>query len=281
MTSLLRDGYLLIPQLIDIENLELLTLGATEVLECLKQSDRQSVISLGSIGKVETNHRLLEFALSSNFIQRLSSYIQSTLLFHVGVVFSKPPSSPPTFWHQDFIGWSEPVAYVQEHSHLQILVYLTDTNITNGALRLIPGSHVNRHLLHDRWLSLLRDFGADARAATSILRSYEDSHSWAYDSCEDQISLPVKAGDVVVIDTRILHSAFGNSSNKERPLITLGYFSDFQSYSSNFRAGISSEVRGQMESEPNSCWSSSIDNLALDLNATSNGTPYRNSVAFS
>ena len=33
-------------------------------------------------------------------------------LFSAGFVVSKPPRSPPTFWHQDWWAWDDPASYM-------------------------------------------------------------------------------------------------------------------------------------------------------------------------
>jgi ectoine hydroxylase-related dioxygenase (phytanoyl-CoA dioxygenase family) len=280
MNTLIRDGYLLIPQLIDVEMFDVLETEATKLVREIDLNERQLVKSLGSVGKVETNRKLLQFATSKIFIKKLESILECELRFHVGVIFSKPPFSPPTFWHQDFIGWSDSIAYSTPHSHLQVLIYLTDTNQHNGALRVIPKSHIKKHQIHDKWNAFVASCSGNVKSATSALRDYRDECAWAYDSCRDQSVLSVQKGDVIVIDTRLLHSAFGNQSPAERMLITLGYFSKFGSYSQNFRAGISKEILNQMENSFKDVWISAIERVAYDSRAECSDVIYRNQMPF-
>ena len=68
--------------------------------------------------------------------------------FTGGFLISKPGGGPPLFWHQDWWGWDDDSAYRPRAQQLFAMIYLTDTNIENGCLRVIPGSHRRDHPLH-------------------------------------------------------------------------------------------------------------------------------------
>ena len=54
------------------------------------------------------------------------------------------------FWHRDWWGWNHPVSYGDPVPQQVFLMYYTvDTTPGNGCLRLIPGSHLERHPMHD------------------------------------------------------------------------------------------------------------------------------------
>ena len=93
------------------------------------------------------------------------------------------------------------------------MYYLVDTTPENGCLRVVPGSHVVRHPLHD----------AVPDAHTDDLRRADDMNHPAYARAEGEIDLCVKAGDLVIGDSRLLHAAHGNNSDKRRTVITLWY----------------------------------------------------------
>ena len=69
--------------------------------------------------------------------------------FGHGRVISKPPHSPPLFWHEDGRFWSDPLSYTATLVQAFLMFYLVDTSRENGCLRVIPGSHLKRHSLHD------------------------------------------------------------------------------------------------------------------------------------
>ena len=57
-----------------------------------------------------------------------------------GYLISKPPGGDPLFWHQDWWGWGDAVSYEEFPAQLFVMIYLTDTRVENGCLRVIPGS---------------------------------------------------------------------------------------------------------------------------------------------
>ena len=68
--------------------------------------------------------------------------------FWKAVIISKPPGSPRLYWHQDCMMWKDPSAYSEISPMLFFMYYLEDTDRNNGCLRIIPGSHRQRHELH-------------------------------------------------------------------------------------------------------------------------------------
>ena len=136
--------------------------------------------------------------------------------FSSGYVISKPPGGPPLFWHQDWWGWDEPASRGDDVFQIFLFYYLTDTTPENGCLRVIPGSHRRRHRLHG---------SLDAHSAA--LARADDPAADAFRSWDDEVAVPVRAGDLVVGDARLLHGAFANRTVQERTLITLWYHADF------------------------------------------------------
>ncbi|WP_437755580.1 phytanoyl-CoA dioxygenase family protein [Sorangium sp. So ce1389] len=130
-----------------------------------------------------------------------------------GIVFNKLPRTPRTFWHQDCTFWSDPVAYEPEPRELILIYYLVDTTPHNGCLRVIPGSHLRRHRLHEP----LRG------ACIPELESMRDPCSPAFQSYPDEVSIPVNAGDLVIVDVRLLHATHANDSDAERTALSLWY----------------------------------------------------------
>lgn len=143
-----------------------------------------------------------------------------------GYLISKPPKSPQLFWHQDAWYWNDDETYTPVMHQLFLMYYLVDTTIENGCLRVIPGSHLKRHPLHDM-------FG---EAHDEALARASDLDNPAFQAQPDEVNVCVKAGDLVIGDARILHAAHPNNSDEERPVITLWYFPDYHSRSEGFQA---------------------------------------------
>ena len=150
-----------------------------------------------------------------------------------GFVISKPPQSPPLFWHQDGRFWTDPVSYTPRIVQCFVMIYLVDTSRENGCLRLIPGSHLKRHGLHD----------ALPEAHQEALSRVDDPAHPAFARAEDEVDVPVKAGDLVIGDARLLHAAHANKSHARRTNITLWYYPDFANLPEPIQAFLASEEK--------------------------------------
>ena len=150
-----------------------------------------------------------------------------------GFVISKPPHSPPLHWHQDGLLWDHPISYTDQPQQYFLMYYLVDTSRDNGCLRLIPGSHRKRHRLHDR----------DPRATRedNVIRDVALDHP-AFQPAEGEIDVPVRAGDVVIGDARLLHSAHGNGSDRRRTVLTIWYWPAYDDLPGAVKALITDHV---------------------------------------
>jgi len=81
--------------------------------------------------------KVLRDATAGHDLKWISAYISS-----------KEALSPPLWWHQDWWCWDHPVSYRREGVQVALLCYLTDTTIRNGALRVLPGSHLQSAPIH-------------------------------------------------------------------------------------------------------------------------------------
>ena len=125
------------------------------------------------------------------------------------IVLSKPPFAPPLYWHQDMMNWNHPEAASPWPTRVFLSYYMTDTTLENGCLRIIPGTHLKRAPLHDL---LLPAHGPEIQALTNL------SHP-AFQDYPGAIDVPVKAGDLVINDARVLHAARANNTSERRTLV--------------------------------------------------------------
>ncbi|NKB70201.1 MAG: hypothetical protein GKR89_24275 [Candidatus Latescibacteria bacterium] len=137
--------------------------------------------------------------------------------FGHGRIISKPPHSPPLFWHEDGRFWDDPVSYTGQPIQCFLMYYLTDTTPENGCLRVIPGSHLQRHQLHDQI----------APRHTPELTTYADPSDPGFSRAEGEIDVPVQAGDLVMGYGTLLHAAHGNQTDQQRTVLTMWYYPDF------------------------------------------------------
>lgn len=127
----------------------------------------------------------------------------------VVIILSKPAHGPPLYWHQDFMQWHSPRAATLWPTRIFLSYYLVDTTRENGCLRVIPGSHRKRHRLHD----LLPD------AHGQELQALEDRSHPAFSDDPDAVDVPLRAGDLLIADARLLHAAWPNRSDRRRTLL--------------------------------------------------------------
>ncbi len=137
--------------------------------------------------------------------------------FGHGRIISKPPQSPPLFWHEDGRFWDDPVSYTWQPIQCFLMYYLTDTDARNGCLRVIPGSHRKRHALHDQ----------ASPTHTDELRTYANPGDVAFQRAEGEVDVPVKAGDMVMGYGRLFHASHANLSDERRTVLTMWYYPHF------------------------------------------------------
>jgi ectoine hydroxylase-related dioxygenase (phytanoyl-CoA dioxygenase family) len=125
------------------------------------------------------------------------------------ILLSKPAFGPPLYWHQDYMNWNSPAAATPWPTKIFLSYYMTDTNRTNGCLRVIPGTHTRRIDLHDNL--------PDAHGAE--IQALEDFSHLAFRDRDDAIDVPMRAGDLLIGDARLMHGAWPNQTDQRRTLI--------------------------------------------------------------
>ena len=230
--KLLRDGFCLFEQVLDGELLEQTRRISDALLDGQPPEHFEQQKSTGSMISVYDDPAFAELVRCPAALDALGRLGFPRPKWWSGFVISKPAHSPPLFWHQDWWGWNHPVSYGDPVPQQLFLMYYTvDTAPANGCLRLIPGSHLERHRLHD----------AVPSAHTNALREMEDPRSPVYQAVKEAVDVPVRAGDLVIGDSRLLHSAHANDSDERRTVITLWYFPAFEQLPESIRSYIAAE----------------------------------------
>lgn len=160
------------------------------------------------------NDHIVQLALSSEpRLQRLRDALPGDDLKWIsGYVSTKEAHSQALWWHQDWWCWDHPVSYQRAAAQVAILCYLTDTGPHNGALRVLPGSHLRSAPIH--------------AVLPETHRQPEESLKPEHISMSDlanQVTLLLKAGDAVAIDYRLLHGTHGNATGVRRDCIILNF----------------------------------------------------------
>ena len=224
-TQLFDSGYTIVEDVLDDGALDRLRSLSARCVAELSPEHRAKYRSEGSLIPVADHPAFAEFigheAIRSAF-ERLNL---DDVRFTSGYVISKPPQGPALFWHQDWWGWDDPVSYTGRLAQFFVFLYLTDTNSGNGCLRVIPGTHRRRHPMH-----------AVMDAHSEDMAQVANPDSAAFADHPDAVAVPVKAGDMVIGDARLIHGAYPNNSGSERTLITLWYHPDYGTLPEPIRA---------------------------------------------
>ena len=231
--ELISNGYFVISKLLDRPFLEDLKYVTSCLLDAQDEDAGRAQLSTGSMISVTENTLFAELVVYPRALEVLRNIGSICPRWSSGYIISKPPESPALFWHQDWWGWSDLSSYTPLPQQLFFMYYLVDTTPKNGCLRLLQGSHRKRHEMHD----LVPD------AHTDKLRRVVDPNHSAYQAIKDEIDVPVQAGDLVVGDSRLLHSAHSNISGSRRTVITLWYQPFYDLLSEGLRSAIGSPSR--------------------------------------
>lgn len=225
--KLLSDGYVVFENVLDPALLNEINHVSSLALDAVSKKHRSENRSQGSLINIADYPGYAAFIGNARARDILAELAFSDPRFSSGYLISKPPSGPPLFWHQDWWGWDDPMSYTDEIAQVFLMYYLTDTTPENGCLRVLPGSHRRKHALHE----------ADQAHGEGLSRVDDPDHP-LYGEIADELPVPVKAGDLVIGDARLLHSAYANQSSDERSLITLWFHPNFKQLPAGMRATI-------------------------------------------
>ena len=218
-------GFIQARSLFDAAFMDSLLLKAHATLFRESAQAREAVRSNGSLIHLADNPEYADVIAAPALSNLFRDCGATDLRFTGGFLISKPGGGPPLFWHQDWWGWDDASAYQPRAQQLFAMIYLTDTSIENGCLRVIPGSHRRDHGLHHL-----------DTAHSEGMQGFRDPSNPAYADDPDQVAVPVKAGDVLIGDARLIHGAFANRTDEERPLLTLWFMPHWSSMPPEMRA---------------------------------------------
>ena len=218
-------GFIRARGLFDAAVMDSLLLKAHATLFRESAQAREAVRSNGSLIHLADNPEYADVIAAPALTNLFRESGATDLRFTGGFLISKPGGGPPLFWHQDWWGWDDTSAYLPRAHQLFAMIYLTDTTVENGCLRVIPGSHRRDHALHHL-----------DTAHSEGMQGFKDPSNPAYADHPDQAAVPVKAGDVLIGDARLIHGAFANRTGEERPLLTLWFMPHWSSMPPEMRA---------------------------------------------
>lgn len=223
--QLRQQGFVALPSVFTAAEMDALRRTSDAVLARTSGEHRERFRSNGSLCNIAELPEYAALLADARLLDALRSLGGRDIRWTSGYLISKPPGGAPLFWHQDWWGWDSPISYADAPAQLFVMIYLTGTRIENGCLRVIPGSHRCSHALHRLPAAHTRSLATDV-----------DEHSPAYASHPDERAVAVRRGDVVIGDSRLLHSAYANRTDEERPLLTLWYIPNWQALPANVQA---------------------------------------------
>ena len=226
--KLLADGFVKIPEVLDQPMLDELRRVTDALLDEQSQADRERYRYQGSNISIAFQDPVFARLFTwPKALRALADMGFNKPKWWSGFLLSKPPHAPPLYWHQDWWAWDDPVSASPVPAQVFLMYYLTDTNRQNGCLRLIPGTHARRIALHD-----------ELPAAHTEETYHAAEESVLFSIRPDEVDVPVKAGDLLIGDARILHAAHANQTDRHRSLLTLWYLPDYDSLSDAIKAQV-------------------------------------------
>ena len=252
--QLIREGYCHLPGIASDDLIEQIRQTADCLAEGLPEELKRKHRLQGSLIDVWNHPEMAPLITLPGAVDVLCELGFPNPKFLTGYIISKPPETAPAlFWHQDGIGWNEPINYTDTPVQFFLMYYLIDTNRQNGCLRVIPGSHLKRHRLHGL-----------PPAHTDDIQKADESHP-ALQTDPDEVDVPVKAGDLVIGDARLLHASHPNRSSRRRTVITLWFCPTYDQLPETVQAGY-----GKPRSRPEN-WTEADWDLVQPLLATYRG----------
>ncbi len=217
-----RDGFYIFENILDSPMLERLQRFSDDVLAQQDPEHFAKQRTTGSMVMIDWamayQHPVMaELIAHPNALAALQQLGFDDPKFGHGRIISKPSHSPPLFWHEDGRFWDDPVSYTTQPIQCFLMYYLTDTTPQNGCLRVIPGSHLKRHALHDKI----------SPSHTDELRTFANPDDPGFSRVDDEINVPVKAGDLVMGYGSLLHASHANQTDQRRTVLTMWYYPDF------------------------------------------------------
>ena len=231
LNQLITEGYCIFEDVLSDDLLHRLRAASDQLLDENEYETKKN--NQGNIVAIQyQDSAFLDLITWQGAIDALNQLSFHRPKYWSGFVIAKEPHEPPLYWHQDWVFWDEPEAADRLPHQLFLMYYLTDTRVENGCLRLIPQSHIRRFDIHD-----LLDKGHE-----SEIRSTTDYSHPLMSKHPAEIDVPVKAGDLVIGDARILHSANRNQTDKRRTVLTLWYLPRLDEASERVQAGFRSRL---------------------------------------
>ena len=229
LSQLIEKGYCIFPKILNFSLKNRLKKATNKLLDNLTDKDKELSGSQGSIFAMQYQDSAFQDLIClPKALESLKSLGFTSVRYWSGYVIAREPRTESAYWHQDWIFWGEKESRDKYPHQLFLMYYLTNTNKKNGCLRVIPGSHHKRCSAHDS------KSGHDSGA-----RHEDPKTSSAYDRHPREIDVPIKSGDLLIGDARILHSTNSNETDRRRTVMTLWFLPRYNELSDIIKRGFS------------------------------------------
>ena len=215
----MQNGYLILNDAVKKSQLNQLNLNADQMIRDFQKGIDRRQSSHNSRRKhkdINTNGKLffgnqceyyshINTYAKSNFLKKIVQQIlgKKIYLFNEQLV-NKSPNTPSSFsWHQD-----SGYIHFRHKPYLSIWLALTDTNLNNGALSIIP-TNLNKikYATDHKWQEKSKDLGIKVNN-------------------DKKLDICVKAGTLVLFSSLTPHSSGANKTNKNRKAYLSQYSSE-------------------------------------------------------
>jgi len=148
---------------------------------------------------------LFDICMNEQILNYVEDLIGPDFYMWASSFFIKDPHSPRTVdWHQDSYYWP-----ITPPESCTVWLAFSDSDKENGAMRVIPKSHLGGIITHTQ----------DADEQSDLTLRCETGEY----SERDAVFMNLKAGQISIHDDKIIHGSLGNNSDRPRIGFTIRY----------------------------------------------------------
>ena len=197
-----RNGYLLgLPPIYTPEEMQRINAELPSLLALLEPGETSKDIREWH----ENSTYLYEMVMNPRILDLAEGIVGPDFYCWASSFFIKEPHTNSTVgWHQDAYYWP-----MKPHHTVTVWLAFDDVDEENGAMKVIPGSHLHGIMQHKRSVE-----------TTSVLTLELETGTF---SEAEAVQFKLKAGEVSLHDDRIVHSSPANPSPRRRAGLTFRY----------------------------------------------------------
>ncbi|MDE0025167.1 MAG: phytanoyl-CoA dioxygenase family protein [Spirochaetaceae bacterium] len=237
--QLVSNGFCIIPGVLDAGMLDSLRRESSALLDELTEEEKRIQGGQGAWQPIPFVPTVFADLIAwPRALAALADLGFDSVRYLSGFIISREPRTRAAYWHQDWMYWDEPESADPLPVKVFLMYYLVDTSPQNGCLRVIPDSHRRRFPQHE-----YEGHGTDIR--------YENPDtSVKYADASGQIDVPIKAGDLLIGDSRVLHAPRANGTERRRMVLTMWYLPRWDDLSERMQASYSAGHRASTDGVP-------------------------------